>query len=45
MERKKSKEFMNKVYTVLVKFKGIIRWKDLINEYLHKRVVDRGGVE
>ena len=51
MERKKSKEFVKKVYvseTEGLRRNGrpVIRWKDRLMEYMHERVADRvEGIE
>ena len=48
MERKNSEEFVKKMYmseTEDTRRRGrsVVRWKDRVKEYMHKRVADKGG--
>ena len=49
MERKKSEEFVKKVYVSEImgsRWRGrpVVRWEDRIKLYMHERVADRGKV-
>ena len=50
IERKKSEEFVKKVYMSETEFprkeRPVVRWKDRVKEYMLERVDDRGkGIE
>ena len=53
MERKKSEEFVKKVYVIEIartiyrrKGRPVVRWNDSVKECIHQRVADRrGGIE
>ena len=43
MERKNNKEHMSKSEGPRRQERPVVRWKDKVKEYMHKRIADRGG--